>query len=78
MPAASLASLADSKVSNFKNSQKAEIPKKHKILKNSEIPKKHKILKNSEIPKKHKIPKKAENNEILKIMNFQKIMKFSK
>ena len=66
MPAASLASLADSKVSNFKNSQKAEIPKKHKILKNSEI------------PKKHKIPKKAENNEILKIMNFQKIMKFSK
>ena len=66
MAAASLASLADSKVSNSENSQKAEIPKKHKILKNSEIPKKHKIL------------KKAENNEILKIMNFQKIMKFSK
>ena len=63
MPAASL---ADSKFRISKNSQKAEIPKKHKILKNSEI------------PKKHKIPKKAENNEILKIMNFQKIMKFSK
>ena len=28
--------------------------------------------------KNNEIPKKAENDEILKIMNFQKIMKFSK
>ena len=38
----------------------------------NKIPEKAEILKNNEIPKK------AENNEILKIMNFQKIMKFSK
>ena len=61
-----LRTAVERKIKNFRKKQKAEIPKKHKILKNSEI------------PKKHKIPKKAENNEILKIMNFQKIMKFSK
>ena len=55
-----LRTAAERKIKNFRKKQKAEIPKKHKILKNSEI------------------PKKAENNEILKIMNFQKIMKFSK
>ena len=66
MPAASLASLADSKVSNSENS---EILKK---AENSEILKK---AENNEILKIMNFQK---NNEILKIMNFQKIMKFSK
>ena len=48
MPAASLASLADSKVSNSENS---EIPK------NSEIPEKHKIHKKAEFPKNNEILK---------------------